>query len=220
MAGHSKWKNIQFRKEKQDAKKAKLFCIFSRDITNAALNGNERELELTVKMAKTNGVPKEIIERAIEKAKNKNNKLGEEVIYEGFGNQIAYIVKCFTDNRNRTAPLIREVFNKNNIAMKSVMYLFNYVGFAEIEEPISQLSNETLDLIEDFVEEDKRTLLFFSANNLSKMKELLKDKSVFEIKRIYKPIEPVTLEENNNVAEILEKFDEIDDVDEVFVNLE
>jgi len=119
MAAHSKWANIQHRKGRQDAARSKLFSKLSKEITVAAKMGDpdpekNPRLRLAVKEAKTNSVPKDVIERAIKKSSAGEGDDYEEIRYEGYGpNGVAVIVEAMTDNRNRTASNVRSIFSKN-----------------------------------------------------------------------------------------------------------
>ena len=119
MAGHSKWANIQHRKGRQDAVRAKLFSKFSKEITVAARMGDpdpdkNPRLRLAIKEAKAQSMPKDNIERAIKKAAGGEGDDYEEIRYEGYGpNGVAVIVEAMTDNRNRTASNVRSTFTKN-----------------------------------------------------------------------------------------------------------
>ena len=119
MAGHSKWANIQHRKGRQDAVRAKLFSKLSKEITIAAKMGDpdpdkNPRLRLAVKEAKSQSMPKDNIERAIKKSVAGEGDDYEEIRYEGYGpNGVAVIVEAMTDNRNRTASTVRSTFTKN-----------------------------------------------------------------------------------------------------------
>ena len=119
MAGHSKWANIQHRKGRQDATRSKLFSKLSKEITVAAKMGDpdpdkNPRLRLAVKEAKSNSVPKDVIDRAIKKSVAGEGDEYEEIRYEGYGpNGVAVIVETMTDNRNRTASFVRSTFSKN-----------------------------------------------------------------------------------------------------------
>ena len=119
MAGHSKWANIQHRKGRQDAVRAKLFSKLSKEITVAAKMGDpdpekNPRLRLVVKQAKSQSMPNDNIDRAIKKAIGGEGEDYEEVRYEGYGpNGVAVIVEAMTDNRNRTASNVRSTFTKN-----------------------------------------------------------------------------------------------------------
>jgi len=119
MAGHSKWANIQHRKGRQDAARSKLFSKLSKEITVAAKMGDpdpdkNPRLRLAVKEAKSNSVPKDVIDRAIKKSVAGDGDDYEEIRYEGYGpGGVAVIVEAMTDNRNRTASNVRSTFSKN-----------------------------------------------------------------------------------------------------------
>ena len=119
MAGHSKFKNIMHRKGRADAQRSKLFSKLSRDITVAAKSGmpdpamNPR-LRLAVNNAKAESLPKDVIQRAINKAVGGDDTNYEEIRYEGFGpGGVALIIEALTDNRNRTATNVRTAVSKN-----------------------------------------------------------------------------------------------------------
>ncbi|MCP4208517.1 MAG: YebC/PmpR family DNA-binding transcriptional regulator [Shimia sp.] len=119
MAGHSKWANIQHRKGRQDAARSKLFSKLSKEITVAAKMGDpdpekNPRLRLAVKEAKSQSVPKDVIDRAIKKSVAGEGDDYEEIRYEGYGpNGVAVIVETMTDNRNRTASTVRSTFTKS-----------------------------------------------------------------------------------------------------------
>jgi YebC/PmpR family DNA-binding regulatory protein len=137
MAGHSKFKNIQFRKDRQDSLRSKLFSKLSRDITLAAKHGlpdpaaNSR-LRLAIANAKAESMPKDNIDRAIKKAQGGDADTYEEIRYEGFGpGGVGLIVEVLTDNRNRAAANVRALFGKNGGNMGdagSVAFMFDRLG--------------------------------------------------------------------------------------------
>jgi len=119
MAGHSKWANIQHRKGRQDKLRSKLFSKLAKEITVAAKMGDpdpdkNPRLRLAVKEAKSNSVPKDVIDRAIKKSQGGDAENYDEIRYEGYGpNGVAVIVETMTDNKNRTASTVRSTFTKN-----------------------------------------------------------------------------------------------------------
>jgi YebC/PmpR family DNA-binding regulatory protein len=137
MAGHSKFKNIQFRKGKQDALRSKLFSKLSRDITLAAKQGvpdpnaNAR-LRLAIANARAESMPRDNIDRAIKKGQAGDADTMEEIRYEGFGpGGVGIIVEVLTDNRNRAAANVRSLFGKNggNLGETgSVAFMFERLG--------------------------------------------------------------------------------------------
>jgi YebC/PmpR family DNA-binding regulatory protein len=140
MAGHSKFKNIMYRKGAQDKKRSALFSKLSREITVAAKLGlpdpeaNAR-LRAAVIAARAQSMPKENIQRSIDKAAGGDAENYEEIRYEGFGpGGVALIVEALTDNRNRTATNVRTIFSKNggNLgASGSVSHGFDRLGLIE-----------------------------------------------------------------------------------------
>ena len=140
MAGHSKFKNIMYRKGAQDKKRSALFSKLSREITVAAKMGlpdpdaNAR-LRAAIIAARAQSMPKDNIQRAIDKASGSDAENYEEVRYEGFGPAgVAIIVEALTDNRNRTATNVRTAFSKNggNLGSSgSVSHGFERLGLVE-----------------------------------------------------------------------------------------
>ena len=140
MAGHSKYKNIMYRKGAQDKKRSNLFSKLSREITVAARAGlpdpdmNAR-LRAAVNAAKAQSMPKDNIQRSIDKASAADGENYEDIRYEGFGpGGVSLVVEALTDNRNRTATNVRTAFSKNggNLgASGSVSHGFDRLGLIE-----------------------------------------------------------------------------------------
>jgi len=151
MAGHSKWANIQHRKGRQDKVRSKLFSKFSKEIAIAAkiggpdIEANPR-LRLAVATAKQQSMPKDNIQRAIDKATGGDMENMEEIRYEGFGPAgIGVIVEVSTDNKNRAAMEVRTAFAKNggNLGETgSVSFMFDNVG--EVRFPISVANEDAM----------------------------------------------------------------------------
>ncbi len=144
MAGHSQFKNIMFRKGAQDKKRARIFSRLAREITVAAKSGlpdpdSNPRLRTAIAAARAENMPKDNIERAIQKSQGADAANLEEVRYEGFGpGGVSVIVEAMTDNRNRTASEVRTAFQKNggNLGETgSVAYQFDRVG--NIQYPAS-----------------------------------------------------------------------------------
>jgi len=137
MAGHSKYKNIMYRKGAQDKKRSGMFSKLSREITVAAKMGladpdmNPR-LRAAINAAKAQSMPKDNIQRSIDKAARGDAETYEEIRYEGFGpGGVSLIIEALTDNRNRTATNVRTAVSKNggNLgASGSVSHAFDRVG--------------------------------------------------------------------------------------------
>ncbi len=137
MAGHSQFKNIMFRKGKQDKERSKLFAKLSREITVAAKSGlpdpaHNPRLRTAIIAAKAESMPKDNIERAIQKAVGGTGENYDEIRYEGRGpGGTAIIVEAMTDNRNRTSADVRAAFSKYGGSMGetgSVSFMFDKVG--------------------------------------------------------------------------------------------
>ena len=138
MAGHSKFKNIMYRKGAQDKKRGKIFARLGREITVAVKiggpdSGANPRLRAALNSAKAENMPKDNVERAIKKGSGEgNDSQYEEIRYEGYGpSGIAIMVETMTDNRNRTASQIRTLFNKNDGSLGetgSVSYMFERIG--------------------------------------------------------------------------------------------
>jgi YebC/PmpR family DNA-binding regulatory protein len=151
MAGHSKYKNIMYRKGAQDKKRSAMFSKLSREITVAAKMGTpdpdmNARLRAAVNAAKAQSMPKDNIQRSIDKASGADAENYEEIRYEGFGpGGVSLVVEALTDNRNRTATNIRTAFSKNggNLgASGSVTHGFARLGL--IEYPAAAGDAETL----------------------------------------------------------------------------
>ena len=140
MAGHSKYKNIMYRKGAQDKKRSAMFSKLSREITVAAKMGTpdpdmNARLRAAVNAAKAQSMPKDNIQRSIDNASGADAENYEEIRYEGFGpGGVSLVVEALTDNRNRTATNIRTAFSKNggNLgASGSVTHGFSRLGLIE-----------------------------------------------------------------------------------------
>src|ERR1044071_5699978 len=146
MAGHSQYKNIMYRKGRQDAVKSKLFGKLAREITVSAKLGlpdpgmNPR-LRAAIIAARAENMPKDNIERAIKKATGGEGENYEQIRYEGYGpGGVAVIVEVLTDNRNRTAGEVRSTFTKSggNLAETgAVSFMFDHVGVIEFDAKVA-----------------------------------------------------------------------------------
>ncbi len=144
MSGHSKWSTIKHKKGAADAKRSKVFTKIIREVTTAARLGGEDpsanpRLRAAIQLAKANNMPAENLKRAIQKGAGGGKEEGyEAATYEGYGpHQLAVIVECLTDNKNRTIANLRTIFNKNggNLgSANSVAYNFDLKGVIEIDK--------------------------------------------------------------------------------------
>ena len=134
MAGHSKWKNIQNRKNAQDSKRGKVFQKLAKELYVAAKQGgpdpeSNPSLRLVVEKSKSANMPNDNIQRAIDKATGSlDGDNYEEIIYEGYGpGGTAVMVMCLTDNKNRTASNVRLAFSKNGGNLRRIRLCSIYV---------------------------------------------------------------------------------------------
>ena len=144
MAGHSKFKNIMFRKGAQDKKRAKLFSKLAKEITVAAKMGmpdpdHNPRLRSAITAARAQSMPKDNIQRAMDKGIGGDGENYEEARYEGYGpGNVALIVEALTDNRNRTAGSVRTAFNKGGGAMgETNTVAFNFDRVGQITYPVA-----------------------------------------------------------------------------------
>ncbi|WP_117170419.1 YebC/PmpR family DNA-binding transcriptional regulator [Paraliobacillus sediminis] len=154
MAGHSKWKNIERRKNAQDAKKGKIFMKAAKDIFIAAKQGGgdpemNPSLRLAIDKAKATNMPNDNIDRAIKKATGDLDGANyEEVIYEGYGpGGVAVMVELLTDNKNRAAADVRHAFTKNNGNLGEngcVAFMFERKGYLVIERSTTDADEDTM----------------------------------------------------------------------------
>ena len=142
MSGHSKWHNIQGRKNAQDAKKGKIFQKLSRELFMAAKSGGpdpsgNPSFRLVMDKARAANMPKSNIERAIKKAEGNSDEHYDEITYEGYApGGVAVLVEALTDNKNRTASAVRVAFTRNGGTMGatgSVAYMFDRKGYIVID---------------------------------------------------------------------------------------
>ena len=235
MAGHSKFKNIQYRKGAQDKKRAKQFAKIGREIQIAVkIGGTDPEsnprLRLAITNARSVNMPKDNVDRAI----NKNNTEASdysEVRYEGYGPfGTAFIVEALTDNKNRTASEIRSIFSKNggNLGETgSVSFNFNKVGEIQIKKEIDDSAlDDLLDhCLEDYNTYDDVTYLYSSFEELASFEKILVDKN-FDIESaniIWKPNLTVKIEKKEDLDKLIrlnEELEDNDDVQNCFSNLD
>ena len=162
MAGHSKWANIKHRKGANDAKRGKIFTKLIKEITVSARDGgpdpsSNPRLRLAIQNAKGSNMPKDTIERAIQKGSGANSANYSTTTYEGYGpNGFAIFVECMTDNINRTVAAVRSIFTKYGGSMGksgSLAFLFERKGiFTVNREKITDEEAWTLAMIEAGVE--------------------------------------------------------------------
>ena len=236
MAGHSKWANIQHRKGRQDAKRGKIFTRLIKEITVAAkmgggdIGGNPR-LRLAVDKAYENNMPKDTVQRAIQRGSGGLDGANyEEIRYEGYGlNGAAIIVDCLTDNRVRTVAEVRHAFSKfgGNLGTDgSVAFLFKHCGqlFFAPGTDENKLIEAALDAgAEDVVNNDDGSLeVITGANDFVAVKEALA-KAGFKPELGEVTMKPSTEvefkgEDAEKMQKLLDAIEGLDDVQEVYSN--
>ena len=237
MAGHSQFKNIMHRKGRQDAVRSKVFSKLSREITVAAKMGlpdptmNPR-LRLAIQNAKAESMPKDNIQRAINKASDAGGENYEEVRYEGYGpGGVAFIVEALTDNRNRTASSVRSAFTKAGGALGetgSVGFMFDRVG--EIfYKPEAGSADTVMEAAieagaEDVVSEADGHTITCAFEDIGDVAAALEATlgEAESVKPIWKPqtMAPVDAEKAESVLKLVSVLEDDDDVQNVYANFE
>ena len=237
MAGHSKRANIKHRKARQDAKRGKIYTKLIRELTVAAKAGggdpaDNPRLRLALDKANSENMPKDTIKRAIERGTGAGESGNlEEVTYEGYGpGGVAILVEAMTDNRNRTVAEVRHAFTKfgGNLGTDgSVSYLFNKIGFAQVD------SNADEEIVMDILlENDGEDLEVGSESiditvpfqNLSSFVETVKNKNIgilnAEVTMRADTSIALDQETGEKLLRILDFLEDVDDVQEVHSNAE
>jgi len=237
MAGHSQFKNIMFRKNRQDAQKSKLFSKLSREITVAAKQGmpdpaHNPRLRAAIIAARQQSMSKDVIDRAIKKSQGGDADTYEEVRYEGYGpGGVALIVEVLTDNRNRSAADIRSYFSKLGGAMGetgSVSFMFQRVGLitypgsagtadAMLEAAIEAGADESMS------DSDGHEFLC-KVEDFAAVREALEAKlgPAQSSKIVWRPGNTVAVDDENGetLIKLLDTLDDHDDVQNVYGNYE
>lgn len=157
MSGHSKWNNIKGRKEKSDAQRAKIFTMMGRQIMVAMASGTDPNsnpsLKNAIQKAKQNNMPNDKIKAILDRGNNQDMSKFSEITYEGYGvGGVAVIVKCLTDNKNRTSSDVRYAFDKFGGSLGStgcVSYMFENKGLVVLEKTDSFDSDKAMELALD-----------------------------------------------------------------------
>lgn len=237
MAGHSKWANIQHRKNRQDEKRGKIWTRLIKEITVATrMGGNEPNsnprLRLAIDRACNANMPKDNVIRAIQRGiKRLDNLKYEEVRYEGYGiNGVAIIIDCLTDNRIRTVADLRYIFSKfggHISAEGSVTFMFKQYG--QLLYSLDKNQDMIIELVfkigvEDIINHDKGMIEIltlpdkFSTVKVN-MEKLGCKAEIAEI--IMKPITTVNLMNNEaiNMQKLLDKLENLNDVQRIYSNI-
>ncbi len=237
MSGHSKWSTIKRKKGAADAKRSKIFSKIVKDITVAVKEGGpdpdaNPRLRLAIANAKGVSMPKDNIERAISKGKDKDSANFTELTYEGYlSHGIAVYIECTTDNQQRTVSNIRAIFNKysGNLGTNgSLSFMFDRKGVFTV--PKGEIDPEEFELemidagAEDIEEEDGFFSITTAMEDFGTMQKKLEELGIepesAELQRI--PRDTVKLEKEDalKILKVIELFEDDDDVQKVFHNLE
>ncbi len=236
MAGHSKWSKIKHAKGAADQARGKVFQKLAKEIFVAAKQGipdvdQNAALRLVVDKAKAQNMPKDNIKKAIDKAKgNTDGENYESIRYEGYGpNGVAFMVDCLTDNKNRTASLVRSSFTKAGGKLGtdgSVSYMFNHIGLIEIplEYDEETIMMEVLDFVIDFEVDEASYIITTTLENFILVKEKLEQievKEFLQCELTYIPNMEITLgaEDEEKIYKLTEILEDLDDVQNVYNNL-
>lgn len=237
MAGHSKWANIQHRKGRQDAVRAKLFSKLSKEITVAAKMGDpdpdkNPRLRLAVKEAKSVSMPKDNIERAIKKSQGGDAESYDEIRYEGYGpGGVAVIVEAMTDNRNRTASNVRSTFSKNggNLGETgSVAFMFDRMGRIVYPASVGDSDSVLLAAIdagaEDVESTDEEHVIWCTDTDLNAVSNALEGAlgEADSTKLVWKPqtTTELDLDGARSLLKLIDALEDDDDVQNVTANFE
>ncbi|CAM9126092.1 YebC/PmpR family DNA-binding transcriptional regulator [Mycoplasma marinum] len=241
MAGHSKWANIKHRKAAQDSARSKIFAKFSKEIMVAAAAGGgdlatNAPLKLAVTKAKAKSMPAKNIQKAIDKATGVGaaGAVYKETIYEGYlPGGISIMVMCLSDNHNRVSASVKSHFNKTGGSLGkngSVSYIFDRKGILEFPLTIGDEDTIMMTSLEagasDFEKGEETYIVTTEATEFSKVKENLEnqlDGLTFSTAEVtYEPNMTVKVDPDKaqKILDAIDRFEDDDDIQEVFHNLD
>ena len=235
MAGHSHWAGIKHKKGKADKQRSKIFSKLSKEITVAAKLGDKDpamnpRLRSAIQAARSANMPKDNIERAIDKSSTATGINFENLRYEGFGpDKIAVIVEALTDNKNRTASNIRTIFQKNGGSLGtqgSASHNFNQLGIIKIDK--QEISDEKIFELaiesgaDECISHDEFHEIQCPMSDIYNVKKKLETVVAnfisTEIEWVSLNNAKVTKDKQENVIDFLESLEDDDDVQNVFSN--
>jgi len=237
MSGHSKWSTIKRKKGAEDAKRGKIFTHLGRDITLSARHGGDPNansaLRMAIDKAKAANMPKDNIERAIKRGTGElEGGTLDEVTYESYApHGIAVLIKCLTDNRNRTLADVRRTLNRcggNMAEAGAVAWMFESKGIITIERggkdaddlfmKAVEAGAEDVDVSGDYVE------VYTAAADLHTVREVLERQGLSvedaELSMVPKTLMSLQEKETLQILRLLEQMEELDDVQQVYSNLD
>ena len=235
MAGHSHWAGIKHKKGRADKQRSKIFSKLSKEITVAAKLGDKDpsmnpRLRSAIQAARSANMPKDNIERAIDKSSSNNLSNFENIRYEGFGpEKIAVIVEALTDNKNRTASKIRTIFQKNGGnfgTLGSASHNFKQVGVIKID--LDEISEEKIiDMAleagaDDCLSNDELHEIHCEKSKIYDVKKKLEIniKNFVSTEIEWIPVNSINISKDkfNEIKEFLEILDNDEDVQNIFTN--
>lgn len=238
MSGHSKWATTHRQKAVVDAKRGAIFTKLANVITIAARKGGDPEanpsLRAAVDRARSSSMPKDNIERAIKKG---TGELGgdqvDELYYEAIGPANSqFVIKCITDNKNRSSSTIRHIFTKNNGAFGAVMWNFEQKGvimvsMEEVKSKNINLDELELELIDagmdDLAKEEEGVTIYTKMENLLGVKSFLESKGLkvesAEIEYVAKDKLTLPDSDKGTVEKMMEELEDNEDVSDYYTNI-
>ncbi len=236
MSGHSKWSKIKRAKGASDAKRSKIFSKIIKEIQIAVKEGGPNEdgnprLRLAIQNSKGVNMPKENVQRAINKASSEGASL-QPVTFEGYGpGGVGIFIECLTDNNNRTVSNIRSIFNKRggNLGTNgSLSFLFERKGVITVIKGKFDPDQFQLDIIDAGVDEvedvDDAFVLTCSFENFAHVRKKLEEMKIeaqnAELQRIPNDYKKLDHDTAQKVLKLIDDFEEDDDVQNVYHNLE
>ena len=237
MSGHSKWSTIKRKKGAADAKRSKMFSKIIKDITVAVKEGGpdpdaNPRLRMAITNAKGVSMPKDNILRAISKGSDKDATNFLELTYEGYlSHGIAVYIECTTDNQQRTVSSVRAIFNKYGGSLGtngSLSFLFDRKGIFTIPKGDLDMEEFELEVIdagaEDIEEEDGFISITTAMEDFGTMQKKLEEMGIepesAELQRIPHETVKLEIEDARKILKVIEVFEDDDDVQNVFHNLE
>lgn len=238
MSGHSKWANIRRTKGKTDAARGQVFTKIGREIAVAVKTGgadpnSNSRLRDAIAKAKKNNMPNDTIQRSIKKASGELSSINyEEITYEGYGvGGSAVIVKCLTDNKNRSAGDVRHAFDKLGGSMGStgcVSYLFDNKGILTLKKLPDMVEDDIIMMCleaeaEDVVDYDDCYEIITTPANFSSVKDALEKQGLTfedaEVRLIPQSTIDLNDEQLGKFERLIDTLEELDDVQEVYHNV-
>lgn len=238
MSGHSKWAQIKRQKGAADAKRGQLFTKLGRELSIAAREGGadpdaNPRLRLAVQKARENNMPMENIERAIKRGSERNEGPAlEEIVYEGYGpSGAAIMIEALTDNRNRAAAEIRNLFTRAGGSLGEsgcVAWMFDKRGVIEVKADGVDADTVTLEAIdagaEDVQESDGAIEIYTEPSNMESVRQKMESMKVpvasAEVSMIAQTDLALGEKESLSVLKLIDNLEELDDVQRVYTNVD